>query len=67
MNTCKTCKWWNNNPLGNEIPNTWGYCDELERISGDIPPVDGLLAIYADAILTGPDFGCVHHQEKETT
>ncbi len=73
MNTCKTCKYWHDDEFGNE----WGLfkpChhskvhdnnrfhdhtqDELVDVlcastDGDTP-----------TILTGPDFGCIHHEPK---
>lgn len=63
MNTCKTCKFWD----GEECLKVW-HTDDREpnikenefevnvRVSDD----HGLIVKF----LTGPDFGCVRHEEK---
>ena len=71
MKTCKTCKHWGNDRSMNEdegerlkscdAPNiTYGYCLSIDNI-----PDDGAV-IEDDAswgMKTGPDFGCVLHEE----
>jgi hypothetical protein len=62
MNTCKTCKWW-----GKWEPT---ICDKVTHDFGK-PNTQFELIIHADddsnlwgALKTGPDFGCIHHEEK---
>lgn len=62
MNTCKTCVFWENNhcdlPDIRYRPNKNPNADvEIEWDADD----DSGLTI---SLKTGPDFGCVHHQEK---
>ena len=66
-NTCKTCKHWDNwNGTGRA-----GVCCHLETGGIDdevcLPAPNQLLARGMDddtLILTGPDFGCIHWEEK---
>lgn len=60
---CKTCKWWANQAW----PEDGNMRECLhENVEGGIHGDDRLVAIYCDGeILTGPDFGCVHHEEKD--
>ena len=66
MNTCKDCKWW-------EDYN----CRNFEKLGGAVGPVSeetDSLTVYVDPygpagnaeFETGPDFGCIHHEPKET-
>lgn len=58
---CKTCKWWQ----GRE-KNKFGwiskYCDHPKIGGGDIE-TDGVEE--TDDLQMGPDFGCVHWEDKE--
>ena len=64
MNTCKTCKWWDKEPFYSQD------CPMREckhpKFGTDSRLSDGLAQAGMDAgyvnILTGPDFGCVHHE-----
>lgn len=60
MNTCDTCKWWNALPNSNDRfclhPKVGGLGDGKD---------DEAYHDYEDVyIMTGPKFGCVHHEPK---
>ena len=67
MSTCKTCKHW----IGSDAGRV-GVCGEPRvRLPVSVPKFcDGIIIIpERDAIgvdngntLTGPEFGCIHHQ-----
>lgn len=64
MNTCKTCKWWNGD--GNETQKEC-HCPKITYgVSPESP--DGACVIdyeyYNATFETGPDFGCIHHEEE---
>jgi hypothetical protein len=63
MNTCKTCKWWGR--------VREGCCDFVDTLHSAKPATR--FEIYASAdddhnlqayLLTGPDFGCIHHEAR---
>lgn len=66
---CKNCRWWDETPyLGG------GECDNKKVIDGDYDKdgadvsCDGDHGDYVDyenLFSTGPNFGCVHWEEKE--
>jgi hypothetical protein len=70
--TCSTCQHWTpNTPPPTQSPVGYCYCPKLkiatvnDKSSVTIPP-DGLTAAFVcvdhhDAILTGHQFGCIHH------
>jgi len=70
MGCCKTCKYWKY-----EDKDTRARGCENEKLGGDYDdfvfdrraPTDEL-AVFVDeggwALWTGPDFGCVHHEER---
>lgn len=70
MNTCETCKHWNSHP---DEPYE-GSClnEKIQGISDSETvrtPHDGLVAssgfdCSSAWIVTGPDFGCIHHTPK---
>lgn len=72
MKTCKTCKFWTPCRTDTQRDGTKvvvGECDfcpdpnELSTTLGvDYGAYDDS-GLYAQ-IVTGPDFGCVHHEEK---
>jgi hypothetical protein len=67
---CKTCKWWGVNYVAPppEFPDTdlYRHCDH-EKLS--YPPSDGNDGAYDvecyGGIDTGPEFGCIHWEEKQ--
>lgn len=70
--TCKTCKHWGPNRVEHraiENPET-GACrnsDKLVDSTIDMPP-DGVCIDCGDGdqvLVTGPEFGCVHHDFKD--
>jgi len=69
MNTCKTCKFWTDNPWGHPVPRgsclspkfLYGYNIALDKIAPDEVLVEN---DEGWGFVTGPDFGCVHHEEK---
>jgi hypothetical protein len=64
MNTCDTCKWWGDKDIS--AGENMSFC-EKDLMPGipdsiqaeDIPKFSG----YA-RIVTGPKFGCIHHEPK---
>ena len=64
--TCKTCKHWYQHNDG-----SCGQCGQLV-IDGDGEPVANGVASRCPtetdfgALVTGPDYGCIHHEPKET-
>ena len=75
MDKCKTCRYWSEkNKKGLE---GWGSCYRAEWYDDQYPPRkvhsdDAMLDAYASDdtglhvdFLTGPDFGCVLHSQKE--
>ena len=75
MNTCKTCKFWQDDPnkaFRLELP-LFNYCSNEKFIYSDYKLANDKLEslFFADAegykawLLTGPDFGCIPHQKLE--
>lgn len=70
MNTCDTCKWWEG-PSGISFRSI-GKCknESLGRVVLilDIEPdnlgVFGISDEEKHPVVTGPKFGCVHHEPK---
>jgi hypothetical protein len=73
MNTCKTCKWWGAAAIGHSKAN---HCENPKSVplshllsGGDIPDDwvetghDEETVHAAPVFVTGPDFGCIHHEE----
>ncbi len=63
MKTCRTCKWW-----GKDDP---GCCGKVDTIVSSNPETELSIEASADddsglwaRLRTGPDFGCVLHEEK---
>jgi hypothetical protein len=71
LGTCKTCRWWGmykdawkgeSKACGSPIlVDIDGHKDGYLAVSGD---GFGLDYPVCD-LMTGPDFGCVHHEEKK--
>ena len=57
LRTCKTCRWWEELTEGS-VTEGQCRCREIDDLRS------GVFALEGD-ITTGPDFGCVHHEEKE--
>ena len=63
IGTCKDCKWWERHS-GNV---GGGNCYELSPLDDDFIK-DGIYAWVSDsrsAIAVGPDFGCIHWEQKK--
>ncbi len=71
MPTCETCKHWDHyvDTLTGKHPGFWGICTcELIK-NGDPPSRRDAASFWAGGdrefhLLTGPAFGCVHHQPR---
>lgn len=67
MNTCKDCKWW-----GRTHANVCGKIDTLFAVENPMRMFE-IEATAADDhnlrahLVTGPDFGCIQFDPKETT
>lgn len=65
METCKTCKYWGRH---------WkGACDFVDTSAAEQPETrfEIKVKVLDDSglsawLLTGPDFGCIHHAKKPT-
>lgn len=61
MNTCDTCKWW----MSRDYPHC--VC-ENKKVSDGTPsqiPNEAYLAVHDEGeFVTGPKFGCIHHEPK---
>lgn len=70
MNTCKDCKWWECVKVHGKtrIMMVWGDCTNMKlqtAFDALTWPSDGLNASdYIQAPVTGPEFGCVHWEQK---
>ena len=67
-NTCKTCKHWRKYreaPRGAmQATFGWGAC-ENPRFTDNATGSDLIRRDWGNrAFATGPDFGCIHHEEK---
>ncbi len=67
---CKTCKFWGF-PEESEDKYNQCFCDKLTYMSdvGEFPPIDGLATYHEwdDRVFTGPEFGCIHWEERLLT
>jgi hypothetical protein len=62
MPTCKTCRWWES---PSDERDHQGKCLHA-KVSNGLDLADGISDSYGDGkMLTGPDFGCVHHEEAK--
>jgi len=69
MNTCKTCEHWKEDELKWFTPRLGhGTCqsDKIAENEGQKQTQDMLIYSYSEGgyFETGPDFGCVHHRQK---
>jgi hypothetical protein len=64
MKTCRTCRWWTGRTCSNPKLAEWAIRDEdaIDKFP------DSALATASDdwgsQFITGPDFGCIHHEAK---
>jgi len=69
VNTCKTCKWWKEEE---QVYSDHAHmvCDYVDTIHNE---GSSSFEVYAEALddsgmeialVTGPDFGCIHWEEK---
>lgn len=71
MERCKTCKWWDIGRCDQQFEPHARAMLEVAECDAEFtaePKPAGLLARTngeSCVILTGPEFGCVHHQPKE--
>ena len=72
MNHCKDCKWWIKPSLtyGGAEENGWNRCKQPIDNPWDSPSANGMF--YEDdsgcyQFLTGPEFGCVNFEVKESS
>lgn len=77
MKTCKTCKWWDKDgsrsqkhqqtqlclcPSISSSASNAEWCPNTFNVTGsNAELIDG--SGYLALLRTGPDFGCVHHEE----
>lgn len=62
MKRCKTCKWWGT-ASGAAFRSTV-HCGCNHPTVNDEAVANSAVAPY-DGVCTGPEFGCVHHEEKQ--
>lgn len=70
IGTCKDCRWWSSKIRDAEFPNL-RYC--LMTRQNDPACNNAFYAYYLDDgdeqdayLETGPDFGCIHFEDKNT-
>lgn len=69
MNTCDTCKWWNeglcSNPkLTDDSVAGYKYMDRPNPDPDPSHACAGASDMYGQFFATGPKFGCIHHEPK---
>ena len=77
MDTCETCTWWDNGETWNGGNSSHGMC----RLCGQVREpgkldITSYIALMENGfvasdrvnpvLLTGPKFGCIHHEQQET-
>jgi len=69
MNTCKTCKYWSDRYKIDKGVSDCGFIDTISATKDRKTYVDIEATAHDDsglqvALMTGEDFGCVHHKGK---
>jgi hypothetical protein len=74
--TCKTCKWWGPNFVPErknarkvvELPQVGGCYSPARTNLDDLMDNPSGFVLEAEEggadLLTGPDFGCIHHEDR---
>lgn len=68
MGTCRTCDFWHRHRRG----AAYGSCYAGKLVQKEPPPPSDGFSFYghdgfencAAYFYTGPDFGCIHHEER---
>ena len=69
--TCKTCKWWEEPTDYVRTVTTAGYCRSPKLVDINDRGYEGVAGTGFGMdypvchLVTGPDFGCIHHEPKE--
>ena len=61
---CKTCKWWENEPVKYLGSRRRCYPDKLVDCVNDAVGIDNEYECETE-IYTGPDYGCIHWEAKD--
>jgi len=67
VDTCKTCKWWGNPTVGiSNFLTDAGFkecmCKAMDWPGGSTPSAGKFVDFLPNTFMTGPDFGCVYHE-----
>jgi hypothetical protein len=60
--TCKDCKFWREPPTWQQPRWTQGSCQNLGEGADEMTDAEGW-----GGVDTGPDFGCIHFEQKQDT
>lgn len=69
MNPCKTCAWWELTSHADDYG--YGLCNHdkilVKLLAFSVPLSSNGVTTFnpEDDLLTGRDFGCIHHEQKE--
>jgi hypothetical protein len=68
VNTCRSCKWWKTTDAQKPLESLQACASPkiTECGGGTEPTNDMLMYSYFEGgtFFTGPDFGCVHHEQN---
>lgn len=67
MQTCKTCIFWTKDITKSNWRISGGICTSKKLTEDSDYAADSLVYSYDEggSFWTGPEFGCVHHKERE--
>ena len=62
MSTCKTCVWWDSHEWNKTIRRQCNHEALNKNADESCGLSDAGCSYEQSTILTGPDFGCIHHR-----
>lgn len=67
LHQCKTCKHW---AKEENVCDVWAspcrVCESPHMSGDEITPATAVASDFHRSILTGPEFGCIHHEREES-
>lgn len=66
MNTCDTCKWWDQSEDSFQFRPIQGKCTNQKVTGSDAKTTQDNVLMHGGwaELWTGPKFGCIHHEAK---